>query len=300
MRIEQLEYFQSICRIGSLRRAAEEMHLSPPALNEAIRGLERDLGVDLLDRHRSGTRVSDVGRNLLPDVVAVLESVAGLRRAAGDQQQSGRLIRMGTVNTATISVVIPAISRFHQLYPGIQVELVGASHVEIERMLLEGSLDFGLVNHLDGDELPARLEVRDLLRGRAVVCLRVDHPLTASSVVSLEELAAEPLIVMRPGYVMHRLLQRLLPGRSVHASCSADGAEMGKIMVAEGLGVTLLPDFSVIGDPLERSGVITWRPLEGAPHTVTMGLMHRRSGIPSRAARALVELLILPQPVLTA
>ena len=45
-------------------------------------------------------------------------------------------------------------------------------------------------------------------------------------------------------------------------SYSTDGAEMGKLMVAEGLGLTVLPDFFVIGDPLERRGVITWRPIE--------------------------------------
>ena len=47
-------------------------------------------------------------------------------------------------------------------------------------------------------------------------------------------------------------------------SYSTDGAEMGKLMVAEGLGVTLLPEFSVLGDPLQRGGFITCRPLADA------------------------------------
>ena len=61
---------------------------------------------------------------------------------------------------------------------------------------------------------------------------------------------------------MHRYVMRLLDGREPSFSYSADGAEMGKLMVAAGLGVAVLPDYSVIGDPLERSGEIAYRPLE--------------------------------------
>lgn len=53
VRREQLEYLAGVTRLGSLRRAAEELHLSPPALSETVRNLERELGVDPLERKRS-------------------------------------------------------------------------------------------------------------------------------------------------------------------------------------------------------------------------------------------------------
>ena len=59
---------------------------------------------------------------------------------------------------------------------------------------------------------------------------------------------------MRAGYLMHRYLHRLLGERAPQVAYSTDGAEMGKLMVAEGLGVTLLPEFSVLGDPLNAVG----------------------------------------------
>ena len=77
----------------------------------------------------------------------------------------------------------------------------------------------------------------------------------------VSDLHTEPLIVMRSGYLMHRFIHRLLQDQLPGFSYSTDGAEMGKLMVAEGLGITVLPDFSVIGDPLEQRGVITWRPI---------------------------------------
>ena len=75
-------------------------------------------------------------------------------------------------------------------------------------------------------------------------------------------------------------------------SYSTDGAEMGKLMVAEGLGLTVLPDFSVIGDPLEQHGVITWRPLADDHTGVDLVIQRARSGSPPLAARDLHNIFV--------
>ena len=85
MRIEQLEYIAAVTQHGSLRRASERLHISQPALSEAVSKLERELGVTLLDRRRSGARISRRGRELQQHMVEVLEAVDALRTAAGDQ-----------------------------------------------------------------------------------------------------------------------------------------------------------------------------------------------------------------------
>jgi DNA-binding transcriptional LysR family regulator len=54
MRIEQIEYAAAVARFGSFRRAAEELHISQPALSETVRKLEAELGVNILDRQRTG------------------------------------------------------------------------------------------------------------------------------------------------------------------------------------------------------------------------------------------------------
>jgi DNA-binding transcriptional LysR family regulator len=63
-------------------------------------------------------------------------------------------------------------------------------------------------------------------------------------------------------------------------------------MVAEGLGVTVLPDFSVIGDPLETSGLITWRPIAGDATQVRLVIQRLRSASPPRAARDLHRMFV--------
>ncbi|MFH8750435.1 LysR family transcriptional regulator [Streptomyces rimosus] len=292
MRIEQLEYLAAVTRLGSLRRAAEELHLSQPALSETVRNLERELGVGLLDRKRSGAKISDEGRELLPHIAGVLDAVDRLRRAADDQHQVSRMVRLGTVNAATVPLLVPAVREFRAAHPLTQVEVVTAQQDTIQQGLMEGGFDLGLVNYLRGDDLPPGLHTTELLRGRPVACVRPDSPLAALESVTVADLLAEPLIVMRSGYVMHRYVHRLLRGRTPSFSYSTDGAEMGKLMVAEGLGATVLPDYSVLGDPLERSGAITCRPLADDTTEVRMVIQRRRTGSVPRAARDLHAIFV--------
>jgi DNA-binding transcriptional LysR family regulator len=292
MRIEQLEYIEAVTRLGSLRRAAEALHISQPALSETVRNLERELGVDLLDRRRSGAKISAEGRELLPHIVGVLDAVDRLRRAADDQHRTSRMLRLGTVNAATVPLLVPTVREFRAAHPETQIEVIGAQQADIHRELLEGGLDLGLVNYLQGDDKPPGLHTTDLLRGRPVACIRSDSPLASQRTVSVADLLTQPLIVMRSGYVMHRYVHRLLEGRGPTFSYSTDGAEMGKLMVAEGLGTTVLPDFSVRGDPLERSGLITYRPLETDDTTVLLVLQRPLSGPIPTAARALHEIFV--------
>ncbi|MFF5566433.1 LysR family transcriptional regulator [Streptomyces sp. NPDC012623] len=292
MRIEQLEYIAAVTRLGSLRRAAEALHVSQPALSETVRNLERELGVDILDRRRSGARISAAGRELLPHIIGVLDAVDTLRKAADDQHRTTRTIRLGTVNAATVPLLVPTIRAFRSAHPATQVEVTGAQQADIHRALLEGGLDLGLVNYLQGDDKPPGFHTTELLRGHPVVCVRSDSRLAALRTVSVTDLLGEPLIVMRSGYVMHRYVHRLLEGRGPAFSYSTDGAEMGKLMVAEGLGATVLPDFSVNGDPLERSGLITHRPLAGDTPAVLMVIQRPLSTTMTRAAQDLHAMFV--------
>jgi len=292
VRIEQLEYLAEVTRLGSFRRAAQVLHISQPALSESVRSLERELGIDLLERGRHGATVSSSGRELLPHILTVLDSVDRLRQAAGEQHRSIRMIRVGTVNTATVPLLTPAIRQFRETHRATQVEIIGAQQEEIHRAILAGSFDLGLVNYLGGDDLPPELETTPLLRGRPIVCMRPDSALASLTAVSVRDLHAEPLIVMRSGYVMHRFIHRITRGELPEFSYSTDGAEMGKLMVAEGLGITVLPDFSVVGDPLEQRGVITWRPLAGDDTEVALVIQRLKSVRATRGVRDLYQIFV--------
>lgn len=278
MRIEQLEYLAAVTRFGSLRRASEELHISQPALSEAVSKLERELGVALLDRRRSGTRISEQGRELLPGMIEVLDAVKRLRVAAGDQAADARMVRAGTVNAGTPAILLPAIADLRAVMPGTTVEIVTSQQPDIHQGIVEGGLDLGLVNVFPGDDVPPELQAVEVIRGRPVVCCRADSPLAELDEIELEVLKRQPLVAMRAGYLMHRFVSRLHDGTPPPAAYSTDGAELGKQMVAEGLGVTVLPDYSIDDDPLMRAGLITHRPITGVCTTVRLLLLRRRTG----------------------
>ncbi|MDQ6523672.1 LysR family transcriptional regulator [Nocardioides sp. LHD-245] len=277
MRIEQLEYLAAVTQHGSLRRASEKLHLSQPALSEALTKLERELRVTLLDRRRSGALISREGRELLPYMSDVLSAVDRLRRAAGDQRPDARVIRLGTVHTATSTLLAPAVGTFQVRHPGTTVEVLTLSQAQIDEGLAEGTLDLGLVDVLDADDPPVGLDGVDLLHGRPVAVLPATHPLAARAQVSVEELRLERFVTMRAGHVMHRYVQRTFGRELPPVAHSTDGAEMGKALVAEGIGVTVLPDYAVLGDPLHRIGAITSRPIAGDRTFLTLQLRQRRS-----------------------
>ena len=264
MRIEQLEYLAAVTQHGSLRQASERLHLSQPALSEALSKLERELGVTLLDRRRSGARISRQGQELLPTMVEVLEAVDRLR--AGRRRP--RPCRCGCCASAPSTPVrrpcwCPRCTRSASTTRG-PVEMVNIRPQEIHEGLVEGGLDLGLVNVLPGDDVPPDLRRCELAARPSGGVLPHRPPvrdLTRWSPTQLRRRAVRgdalglPHAPLRPPALRRRPCRR--------RRYSTDGAEMGKLMVADGLGVTILPDYSIDGDPIVRAGLMTHRPLAG-------------------------------------
>lgn len=291
MRIEQLEYIEAVTRYGSLRRTSEHLHISQPALSESISRLERDLGVVLLERRRSGVRISRRGRELLTHMTEAIEAVRRLREAASAEEGSTRVIQVGTVQAGGSTLMVPALRALRADSPQVTVELRNLQQQEIYTELAEGSLDLGLVNLLEGDDTPPDLVRTDLIHGAPVVVLGADHPLRSEDRITRDQLREQPLIVMRTGYLMHRFVHRWLEGDVGSVCYVADGAELGMAMAAEGLGITVLPDFTVHGHPLARTGAVAYLPLAESPPTVTLVSLQRPGGGP-RAVRDLETTLV--------
>jgi len=287
MRLEQLEYLTAVVQHGSLRRASEHLHVSQPALSEGVGKLERELGVTLLDRRRSGARINRAGRELLTHMTEVLEAVDRLRTAAGDQNGVTRTVRVGTVNTATSSVVAPAILAVQRARRNASVEVVDLAHGGVVTGVCDGALDLGLVNLLVGDEPPTDVDATVLVHGEVVVMMPADHPLTDHESVTVEDLRSERFVAMRQGYVMHRFAQRLFGDRPPTATYLTDGSARGKLLVADRLGLTLLPDYSLVDDPLTTAGIVTHRRLAAESTSVSLALLQRRS---RRVPDSVVEL----------
>ena len=292
MRFEQLEHLVGVTQYGSLRRASERLHLSQPALSESVARLEKELGVLLLDRGRSGTRISAQGLELLPYVEGVLDAVRRLRGAVGEQRDEGRVLRIATVGAATSTLLTPSLRQLADRHPDSRSEVVNTRQSIIDDGLLGGGLDLGLVNIFAGDDPAPGLIDLALISGPPVVVLPGGHPLTNEASIAVEQLRLEPFVAMREGYIMHRLAVRLFADAWPRSRASTDGAEVGKAMVADGAGLTVLPRYSVDGDALQRSGAIVHRPITGVDITVSLVLRLRRAARMPAQLESLRDILL--------
>jgi len=289
MRLEQLEYVRAVSEHGSLRRAGEHLHVSQPALSEAITKLEHELGVSLLDRHRSGTRINDTGRELLPRIVEVLDATERLRAAARGESLFHRPTRVGSVYFGVTAVVLPAMRALEGDDEHTAVDLRQLRHEQVQSGLRDGSLDIGLVTLLPGDDTHPDLVATDLVHGRPVALLPGDHPLASKPAVTVDDLRQEVYVGARSGYLMHRVAHRVFGDSPPLKWHTADSADVCRRMVSSGLGVALMPEFTLVDDPLEAAGTLVQRPIADEDTVIRMVMLRRRGVRPTPAAQALFD-----------
>ncbi|GAA3530853.1 LysR family transcriptional regulator [Aeromicrobium flavum] len=291
MRLEQLEYVRAVNEHGSLRRAGEHLNVSLPALSEAVTKLERELGVTLLDRRRSGTRINGAGRELLPRILEILDAADGLRAAARGESRIHHPVRVGSVYFGVTAIVVPVMRAHAEDLEHTAVDLRQLRHDEVHAGLRDGSLDIGLVTLLPGDDLHPDLVATELVHGRPVAVLPGDSPLAARATVTVDDLRREVFVGARPGYLMHRVAERVFGDAPPLRWHIADSADVSKQMVSSGLGVSLLPDFTLVDDPLETGGAVVLRPIDDEDTVIRMVMVRRRGVRPTPAAQALFDRL---------
>lgn len=194
VRTEQPECTAAVTRLGSPRRAADEVRPSRPALSETVRDPEREPGVDLLVRGRSGASMSAAEREPLPDIAGLPEGVGRPRAAAGERHRISRTAGVGTVDAVTVPPLIAVLRESRATRPATRAEAVGARQPDIRRGLTEGGFDLGLVPRLAGDDMPADREGTEPPRGRPD--FRVRGPAGRSGAITLRPLADDTARVL--------------------------------------------------------------------------------------------------------
>lgn len=294
MRVEQLRYFVRVLEARSFRRAAEVLHVSQPALSESIKSLERELGARLMDRDRSGVRLTRIGQDAMPYIEAILEADHALRNGLDDHRRLQRgLVRIGTVNAATNNLLPAVLTRFHERYPRVRLQVTETGSLTIRHSVRAGDFHIGLV--VDSAIMPANPEglvCEALLHSSVMACVPRGHHLLARATVTPLDIAEEPLILFGSGYFMSDLVQKVLHGNDLNVVYYTNNTESAKRMIAAGVGITLLPRFSVVPDFLSKSGEITYVPLVGEGVTLSLGLIRRRDAYATAAVKELWTMFI--------
>src|SRR6267378_2858208 len=197
MELRHLRYFLAVGEALSFTRAAAQLRVAQPALSRQVQDLEDEIGVDLLRRSPRGVTLTAEGKLFLEEARDLLkradESVEKVRSLA--RGEYGEL-HIGYVTIPTVEILPPALAAFQKAAPNVKVVLHDLSSDELIAGLHNASLELALMVQPTGEQT-AGIEFELLRTYPLCVALTAAHPFARLKSITLEKLAAEPLVGLR-------------------------------------------------------------------------------------------------------
>lgn len=275
--------FVKTVECGSFTKAAQMLHYSQSGISRMIADLEKEWRVSLLERSRSGVRLTSDGMELLGQAKSLCDAYQKLQMRVDELNglQSG-LIRIGTFSSVATHWLPKIIQEFQKNYPNIEYELLLGDYTEIEEWIAEGRVDCGFLR------LPTRPEFETIFleQDKLLAVLPQDHPLTRLDKIPLTALCEEPFMLLEKGAraEISEIFERCGLVPRVRFTTWDDYAVMS--MVESGLGVSILPQLILRRIPYR----ITAKELD-VPACRSIGLALRDKKTASVAVRRFLEYL---------
>lgn len=284
-----LHTFVVVAERGSIAEAARHLGLTPTSVAQRLRSLEEDVGSRLIVRAGRNARPTVAGLRILDRARAVLREVRDLKSAASDTELPAGPLRLGATPTALTGICPPLLKRWVARYPDIEIYIEPAPTTLLYSRVLAGELDAAILVH-PLFELPKTCEWRDLRREQLILLtpedMRVRDP--------LETVAREPFIRYDRNVVAGKLADDYLHAHGVRPKVrfELDGIESIAKLVSEGLGVSVLPDWPVVGR--QAMGLKRWALPQPCPWR-TVGALWLRASVRSPLAQAFVGMAEPPR-----
>ena len=242
MNLGQLEVFVAIVENGSLTEAAGAVGLTQSAVSYSLSRLEAELGVTLLERGRQGITVTRIGHELLIHARSVLSQVEVIhQKAARERGLTVGKLRFGCIPQVPPRMLTGILRSFQQQYPDVEVVLFEGNSREIATWLHDGTVDVGSVTEPQLYALSVQIADNEMH-----VLMSTDHRFAAQATVSIEQALHEPLIGSRTE--LEALVSRMPTSMSLDLRYQVSEISTIYAMVAEGLGVSILPSMLIDTD----------------------------------------------------
>ena len=138
--------FYNVAKYKSFTRAAEVMYSNQPNLTRAIKTLERQLGCTLFERTNKGVRLTDDGKELYEHISVAFEHIqAGEESVSAKHSMEYGVVSIGATEIALRCCLLPILSRYHQLYPGVRIKILNVSTPQALKMIDNKLVDFAIV-----------------------------------------------------------------------------------------------------------------------------------------------------------
>jgi DNA-binding transcriptional LysR family regulator len=240
----ELQVFLMVAKEGSFSRAAERLYRTQPAISLGIRKLEDSLGQPLFVRGSRPVRLTDAGvllkeyaerlLNLRDEVKKGLSELEGLKRGE---------LSLG-VNESSIHALLPALSKFREMHPGVQVRVHRMFSRDIPHEVLNYRLDVGAISFVPRD---TQLQATEILKDELTLVVPLKHALAKRREVDVEDLGNETFIghIVESPY-RRRVIELFARNRTtLNMPIEMPTIESMKRFVQMGMGVAIVPRMCV-------------------------------------------------------
>ena len=282
MTLTELRYIIAIAREKHFGHAAEACFVSQPTLSVAVRKLEDELGVILFERSPSEVTVTPIGRQVVAQAQRVLEEVAVISRvAAQGQDELVGVLRVGLIYTVGPYLLPHLIPILRQRAPQMPLQIEEDYTSVLSERLRQGKLDAIIIS------LPFAIPgvlTESLYEEPFVVLLPKKHSLEKQATIKAKTLEQEDVLLLGAGHCFRDQVLEVCPdcGRrragvgTIQHTLEGGSLETIRLMVASGMGVTILPKTAVNG-PFPGQALLSLRPFAEPIPRRTIALAWRRS-----------------------
>lgn len=286
MDTQLLQAFAAVAETGSFSVAAEQLHLTQPAISKRIALLESQLDCSLFDRIGRQITLTEGGRTLLPYAQSVLQELRSAKRHIQDLRGGvNGLLTMGISHHMGLHRLPPVLQQFSEQYPDVRLDIDFLDSEEAYERVLLGEVELGVIT-LAPEEKPS-LQQTPIWKDELVVTVARNHPLAAQQRVNPRALSQYRAILPGLNTYTGRIIKTLFEQQKLplDISMSTNYLETIKVMVSIGLGWSVLPK-TLVDDSL--CGLT----LSGQKMSRNLGVVMHRERSLSNAASAFLKLLL--------
>jgi DNA-binding transcriptional LysR family regulator len=288
--LHQLEAFEAVALHGSFTRAAEALHLTQPAVTRQIAALESELKTRLFDRLGRSVQRTAAGDALHTYAEQIVRLAREARHAVTDVGAGGAgRLAVGASSTLATYVLPTLLRQFRETNPRVEISVHTGVSAQVLQMVIANEADLGLITGDAEDKVVATVELAEY---DTCVVVPPLHPLSGRKVIHASDLAGSPLILMGAGTNLRAYIDRVLGAAGVEeqVTMELDNVEAIKRMIEAGLGISMLPEVSVL--PEVAAGRLVALPLADVPRANRrIRLVYRRDKYVSASMTAFIHLL---------
>ena len=284
MNLRDLKYIVEVAREKNFARASAKVFVSQPALSMQIKKLEETLGVEIFERDKQNFLITPVGAEIIKKAEIILQESEEIKMIAKNSKDPHKgEIRIGAFPTVASYFLPNFVKNIHKKFPHLKIFLIEAKSDELIVKLKSGELDFCLLAMPVKDD---NLIGEKIFSEKFLLATPKGHPFSKKSKIQIKELKNHELMLLEDG---HCLRDQALEICSMvkafeNQDFRATSLETLRQMVANGTGITLIPEIAVRNDDK-----ISYVKIFNAPFR-TIGIHYRKSSVQKNLIKEIIKL----------